>query len=203
MLINVQLTSMSMGNSNINDMLLAQFQNENKIVGTEEKNKKKNDKPQRKVFEEKKQIKKERKVSETKYDMKPRVIDKNKLKDQKGKIRNKPINVDKKPEKIIVKTIKDKEKPRKDNRLLKKDNTPNKTERIKVSDKRNVAKNKINENRTGIKQLKPDDSVKKAESITEPFDVISKEDRGDGLKNGKEKKTDILNRDILCFFFIT
>ncbi|XP_045538105.1 GRIP and coiled-coil domain-containing protein 2-like [Papilio machaon] len=190
MLIDVQLTSMSMDNSKMNDMLLEQFQNENEI-GTEAKKKKGNDKPQRKEIDKKKQVKNKIIKNETKHDLKPRGIDKNKLKDTNGKIRNKSVEVHQKPEKKYIKTNKDKEIPRKDKRLPTKDKIPNKTDRIKVSDnKRDIAKIKINENKTGIKQkkqLQPVVSVKEEELITEPIDVISKEDRGDGLKNEQKQ----------------
>ncbi|KPJ16435.1 hypothetical protein RR48_05514 [Papilio machaon] len=166
------------------------IKNENEI-GTEEKNKKRNDKPQRKEIDKKKQVKNKIIKNETKHDLKPRGIDKNKLKDTNGKIRNKSVEVHQKPEKKYIKTNKDKEIPRKDKRLLTKDKIPNKTDRIKVSDnKRDIAKIKINENKTGIKQkkqLQPVVSVKEEELITEPIDVISKEDRGDGLKNEQKQ----------------
>ncbi|KPI95029.1 hypothetical protein RR46_12033 [Papilio xuthus] len=190
-LIDVQLASMSMGNSKMNDMLLARFQNENKI-GTEETNKKGNDKPQRKNIDKKKQIKNKIIKNETKDDLKPRSIDK-KSKDPNGKIRNKSIEVHRKPEKKYIKANKEKEIPRKDKKFPNKDEKPNKTDRIKVSvNKKDIAKNKINESKFGIKQKKqfqPVVSVKKAELITKPVDVISKEDRGDGLKYEQKKES--------------
>ncbi|XP_013177251.1 PREDICTED: uncharacterized protein PFB0765w-like [Papilio xuthus] len=167
------------------------IKNENKI-GTEETNKKGNDKPQRKNIDKKKQIKNKIIKNETKHDQKPRSIDK-KSKDTNGKIRNKSIEVYRKPEKKYIKANNDKDIPRKDKKFPNKDEKPNKTDRIKVSvNKKDIAKNKINESKVGIKQKKqfqPVVSVKKAELITKPVDVISKEDRGDGLKYEQKRES--------------